>query len=680
MKTNSQILLSTKIYLGDIDGDSLDEIIEVDGRHIYIFKCQLDHKPLLEHVFPHPVIRLIIGDFVSEGREHGKDQLLAILSDGSLQGFAISDDLTEMWWWFKQTNFIQSNEHYIVGDFDGDGADEIMKYRPSTGSIDIFEKKPNSGFQKMNGFTLGNLKGFDLRKKLILGGNFGQAKNRTDIVVIDKSVGQIVRFDTATDKKGKKTFWWAFTSKTGLLSEEDEVIVANIDGSTRDGILIRKFDTGTYHLLKLEYDNGNLSSINNVEVGQLPIRLKEGCMVAAKVRNKSFRRELGGIRRDDILFFNSKNKEFIRTDARYDKAKGQLTYWWAYTSNLICEPQRKTISKPWAIILCKFKGMDGDPVIERFFREIFTPGSGGLVEYWHDATLGAIDISQSKVFGWVELDIQREQAAIGRKNLIDKAISACRRNGIEPVWGFHKQIAVFTHDFTKDGAPPDTNWTNKHWKPFWIDGSADGEGRVSAPPHTHSGSFIAHEMGHGMGFDHDLAADLKTHYGDRNCLMSAMNIKGFIHPKWNNSFGPTMSFPQLFMKNWMYKRRTCKFSVSWFTKSPGISFKMAPIHDRRLNAYLGVILPIPKFLPFGDYYLEYLRPFGWNKGFGEAVLVIRQITNNKSVFLGEIALPSKLQEKRSWVEPRLKVKFEIQKIRSDERIIQVNVVSLSEKT
>ena len=42
MKTNSQILLSTKIYLGDIDGDSLDEIIEVDGRHIYIFKCVFD--------------------------------------------------------------------------------------------------------------------------------------------------------------------------------------------------------------------------------------------------------------------------------------------------------------------------------------------------------------------------------------------------------------------------------------------------------------------------------------------------------------------------------------------------------------------------------------------------------------------------------------------------------------
>ena len=65
---------------------------------------------------------------------------------------------------------------------------------------------------------------------------------------------------------------------------------------------------------------------------------------------------------------------------------------------------------PWAVILCRFKGMTGDIKIEKFFREIFTPGSGGIIEYWRDISLGAIDISASRIFGWVELDLERKDA------------------------------------------------------------------------------------------------------------------------------------------------------------------------------------------------------------------------------------------------------------------------------
>src|SRR5262245_63025175 len=141
MKTNSQILLSRKLYLGDIDGDRLDELIEVDGSHVYVFKANSDHTPVVEQVFSAPVERLIIGDFVSAGREHGKDQLLAILTDGTIQGYAISDDRQQMWWWFTQPSFIKTTDHFVVGDFDGDGADEILVYDPSTGGILIYGKR-----------------------------------------------------------------------------------------------------------------------------------------------------------------------------------------------------------------------------------------------------------------------------------------------------------------------------------------------------------------------------------------------------------------------------------------------------------------------------------------------------------------------------------------------------------
>ena len=45
-------------------------------------------------------------------------------------------------------------------------------------------------------------------------------------------------------------------------------------------------------------------------------------------------------------------------------------------------------SHPWAVILCRFKGSAPNPALEdpiaKFYREAFTPGSGGLVEYWRD--------------------------------------------------------------------------------------------------------------------------------------------------------------------------------------------------------------------------------------------------------------------------------------------------------
>ena len=36
---------------------------------------------------------------------------------------------------------------------------------------------------------------------------------------------------------------------------------------------------------------------------------------------------------------------------------------------------------------------------------LFMPGSGGLVQYWRDVSLGHVDISKSRIFGWIEVDI-----------------------------------------------------------------------------------------------------------------------------------------------------------------------------------------------------------------------------------------------------------------------------------
>ena len=47
------------------------------------------------------------------------------------------------------------------------------------------------------------------------------------------------------------------------------------------------------------------------------------------------------------------------------------------------------------------------------------------------------------------------------------------------------------------------------WGPFWIDGSADGRGKVCLTP-PFNGNITAHEMGHGFGMNHDVGPGLTT--------------------------------------------------------------------------------------------------------------------------------------------------------------------------
>lgn len=344
---------------------------------------------------------------------------------------------------------------------------------------------------------------------------------------------------------------------------------------------------------------------------------------------------------------------------------------------------------PWAVILCRFKGEIPNPTleapIEQFYKGIFTAGSGGLIEYWQDVSLGSIDIVGSKVSPqWVELEILRSQAGgIGRTAMVNFAIEAAKRNGFNPVDGFHSQIAIIIHNWSNDDPqrPPGTpTWKDddplKPWWNTWIDGSSDGKTVCLTP--WHDGNVTAHEMGHVFSMNHDVDSDLETDYMDPCCIMSQNGP--FNHPPWNRNFGPAICLPHLMQKDWMYKRRVFFDNGDWLLKPNGITLPLAPISRPNARANLGIKLSFKKNNADWDYYLEYVIANEWNRGLpGAPYLFIRRMSpkyGGTPAYLGFVQVPADVGTNAEFVEPSGNVSFQVELTNLRGPIIKVKAKKL----
>jgi hypothetical protein len=348
---------------------------------------------------------------------------------------------------------------------------------------------------------------------------------------------------------------------------------------------------------------------------------------------------------------------------------------------------------PWAVILCRFKDEAAKPNVPleagvaKFYREAFTPGTGGLVEYWRDASLGVLDITGSVVFGWVNLDITRAQAGgIGRLAFVDHAIDCAQRDKLDPVTGFVSQIAVCLYNWSNDdpARPAGTpDWQNKNdplipWYPTWIDGSQDGAtGKITLTP-PHDGDVTAHEMGHTFGMQHDFSADGRTPYADACCIMS--QTPTFPHPAWQVAFGPAVCLPHLVQQGWMYAGRVYEDSGGWMTQRGGVGYPLAQVTDPGARANLGLKLAYRNGTASWDYYVEYVRPNAWNRGLGSDLVIVRRIANTgvgpTPSILGQIVVPAVVGIDATFVEPYGNVSFRAERSDKTGRVVKVGVRKL----
>jgi hypothetical protein len=337
-----------------------------------------------------------------------------------------------------------------------------------------------------------------------------------------------------------------------------------------------------------------------------------------------------------------------------------------------------SVKAPWAVILCRFKD---EPVnlavewpIEQAYRAWFGSGTGGIVEYWRDASLGMIDISASRVFGWTEVDMRRGEAAKNprdwekRRIMIDAAVAAVKRNGFDAVTGFYSQMAIYNQNQTVDSIPPGANAND-----YMIDGGAYGHRVLILPPHEPF--ILTHEMAHGFGMNHDLGPNLVTHYQDPCCTMSQMNP--FVHPVWNVPFGPAICTPHLMQKAWMFPRRVYTDDGSWMSRRGGIHIPLAPITSPIDKANLAIKLPFNRGGLSFDYYIEYVTNTGWNLGLLRPYVFIRRMApfdgGETPAILGLIDMSGASGE---WIEPAGNVRFKAERLDVDGRVLKMSAEKL----
>jgi hypothetical protein len=67
-----------------------------------------------------------------------------------------------------------------------------------------------------------------------------------------------------------------------------------------------------------------------------------------------------------------------------------------------------TINWPWAIILCRFNDLPAIPQPVDYYEDLFTRnGAGGRCDYWRAVTCNSLDLTGSRVFGWLTMNHAR---------------------------------------------------------------------------------------------------------------------------------------------------------------------------------------------------------------------------------------------------------------------------------
>jgi len=349
------------------------------------------------------------------------------------------------------------------------------------------------------------------------------------------------------------------------------------------------------------------------------------------------------------------------------------------------------VAKPLGILRVKFADRAtttpawSDDTYNKCFRPLHPQG---LARYWQDTTEGLLDLSGSQIFPWLTLGINQPTVWTSRKVILDAAVLSATTAGIDlrPFAGLIV-IAIPNLIPGTNQASLDTGANSGALKIgqlvlFELPAALLSEGDDH--------DFMAHEVGHVLGFNHTWTANplwtpdsgLATEYGDPYCIMSGRRSlwaapadPAFAVPAtYRNRMGtrPSASLLTHSLADWETSGQVKRLTNS--VQNVSQTVRLYALDTRQKPSVVAVDYPN---LFTTVYTAEYRRPVGWDAGVAQGVVIhtIGHTGAPKAPFtpIYRTVIPIPLGASSSWADPFENIAFVVHAVADDQSWVDLRV-------
>lgn len=408
VRFNSQLELATHVSFGDIDLDGHSELVQWAATGI--FATQVDgYGTGLMHMYDDPeLVGVIPGEFSGTGRDFPCMRRV----NGSLFCVGLDPIETTFWPWFHQGNVLERDDEIVLGDFDGNGRDDMLVL-PKTGTSLILSIRDDAGFDVIP-YHATDAPTWFARPVRVRAADFS-GDGRTDLLLAHAN-GTLARYDAYVEAGsiGFTQIW----SLIDAVTAGEEVLVASIDTDDREDIHLHTLATGVNRFFKADVGaDGKLVPIDDVVAPTTP--------PGVPVRWARVRKAPGVVPgRDDMVLFDD---DTVRTlEATFDRV---------HTFDRGVEqpaPSNHEWPKPtivdWHGLACRYQDMASTPATMGIATMGWRMGEMGL---WHvaEATYGLVRLRPKTPATWFTTDLPSSNAGASPTTLVDRCIAAA---GIAP--------------------------------------------------------------------------------------------------------------------------------------------------------------------------------------------------------------------------------------------------------
>jgi len=230
--SNTQVALPNNLHLVDLNGDGIDDWVLWKGRQLFAARTNFQAEGYAYDYVASAPARAFVGYF--KDGPSGQACLIPKKNSARLACYQLHNDHDAFTVAWTQPNFIGPKEEAIVGDFTGDGRDDVLVYAPGKGTFELWEKGTRRFVKaEASAFVPGALADGGLKHKLILAGNFGDVSGdgtRTDLLVFNRTRRRLTRINARKHGADGVTFVSDFTTRDDFVNANETPTVASVRG------------------------------------------------------------------------------------------------------------------------------------------------------------------------------------------------------------------------------------------------------------------------------------------------------------------------------------------------------------------------------------------------------------------------------------------------------------------